>query len=158
MMMILGMFVFMLKTAPYNSLQRNNTWKHPEQARIGQRPAYQYLGPGGDNITLSGTLMPEITLGRLSLDLIRAMAEEGKAWPLIEGSGRLYGFWAIEKVTETSSEFFRDGVPKKIEFSLDLIRVDERRLDMMGALTNAGLQAATGLLAGQISKVTGILN
>lgn len=155
MMMILGMFVFMLKTAPYNQLQRKNSWRHPEQQRIGQRPAYQFLGPGEDTITLSGTLMPEITAGRLSLDLIRAMAEDGKAWPLIEGSGRMYGFWAVEEVSETSSEFFRDGVPKKIEFSLSLKRVDERRLDMLGALTNAGLEAATGLIAGPVNKIAG---
>lgn len=155
MMMILGMFVFTLKTAPYQDLQRKTDWRHPSQPRVGQRPAYQFLGPGDDTITLSGTLYPEITGGRLSLDLLRAMAEDGKAWPLIEGSGRLYGFWAITGVTETSTEFFRDGVPKKIEFSLALTRVDERRLDLLGSLTNAGLEAATGLLAGPINKMAG---
>ncbi len=35
-------------------------------------------------LTLSGVLMPEITGGRLSLLALEQMAEQGKAWPLIE--------------------------------------------------------------------------
>ncbi len=40
-------------------------------------------------LTLSGVLMPEITGGRLSLLALEQMAEQGKAWPLIEGSGTI---------------------------------------------------------------------
>ena len=153
MMMTLGFFVFDLATAPYQQLQRQTDWRHASQNRVGQRPVYQYLGPGEDAITLTGTLYPEITGGRVTLDLIRVMAEQGKGWPLIEGSGRLYGFWAVTGVTETSSEFFRDGVPKKIEFTINLVRVDEKRLDLLGTAANAGLQAATGLLAKPLNRL-----
>lgn len=152
MMMTLGFFVFEIHTAPYQELQRQTAWRHASQNRVGQRPAYQYLGPGDDTITLSGTLMPELTGGRATLDLIRVMAEQGKGWPLIEGTGRLYGFWAVTNVTETSTEFFRDGMPKKIEFSIALVRVDESRLDLLGTAANAGLSAATGLLAAPLNK------
>ncbi len=50
------------------------------------------LGPDNDQLTLSGVLMPEVTGGRLSLLALELMAEQGKAWPLIEGSGTIYGF------------------------------------------------------------------
>ncbi|MEX1056980.1 MAG: phage tail protein, partial [Natronospirillum sp.] len=106
MMMTLGMFVFEVKSLPYQQLQRNTQWRHPSQSRIGQRPAYQYLGPGEDTITLTGTLHPELTGGRVTLDDVRIMADEGKAWPLIEGSGRVFGFWSITGVQETSTVFF----------------------------------------------------
>ena len=152
MMMTLGFFVFDLHTAPYQELQRQTEWRHASQNRVGQRPAYQYLGPGEDTINLSGTLYPELTGGRLSLDLVRTMAEQGKGWPLIEGTGRLYGYWAVTAVTETSSEFFRDGAPKKIEFAISLVRVDETRLDLLGTGTNAALMAASGLLAGPLGR------
>ncbi|MGD8174804.1 phage tail protein [Marinimicrobium sp. ARAG 43.8] len=158
MMMTLGFFVFEIHTAPYQQLQRQTEWRHNSQNRVGQRPAYQYLGPGEDTITLSGTLYPELTGGRLSLDLIRTMGDQGKAWPLIEGSGRLYGFWAVTSVSETSSEFFRDGVPKKIEFSIALTRVDEKRLDLLGTATNAGLLAASGLLAAPLNRARDTLS
>lgn len=162
MMMTLGFFVFEIHTAPYQELQRQTEWRHASQNRVGQRPSYQYLGPGEDTISLSGTLYPELTGGRLSLDLLRTMAEQGKAWPLIEGTGRLYGYWAITGITETSSEFFRDGAPKKIEFAINLVRVDEGRLDLLGTGTNAALMAASGLLAGPLGRardrLSGALN
>lgn len=153
MLMTLGFFVFDMPTAPYQQLQRQTDWRHPSQSRVGQRPAYQYLGPGDDTITLTGVLYPELTGGRLSLDLLRTMAEQGKGWPLIEGSGRLYGFWSITSISETSSELMRDGTPQKIEFSITLIRVDESQIDLLGTAINAGLGAATGLLAGPLNKI-----
>lgn len=145
MMMTLGMFVFEVKSLPYQQLQRSSQWRHASQARIGQRPAYQYLGPGEDSITLSGILLPELTGGRMTLDDIRIMADEGKAWPLIEGSGRVYGFWSVRAVTETDSVFFRDGVPRKIEFTIDLVRVDESDFQTFRQQTATTRDMAIGL-------------
>ena len=67
MMMTLGLFVFMLKTVPYQELQLQRSWRFPSNSRVGVRPALQFLGPDNDTITLSGVLLPEITGGRLSL-------------------------------------------------------------------------------------------
>jgi len=145
MMMTLGMFVFELKSLPYQQLQRDTQWRHPSQNRVGQRPAYQYLGPGEDTIQLSGSLYPEITGGRVTLDDVRIMADEGKAWPLIEGSGRVYGFWSITNVTETSSVFFEDGTPRKIDFSISLVRVDESNFQAFRDQAATNTDAAIGL-------------
>ena len=148
MMMALGFFVFSVPTAAYNEFQRSTQWRHNSQSRVGQRPAYQYLGPGEDTVTLSGVLMPEITGGRITLDVLRQMAEDGSAWPLVEGSGRIYGLWAITRVNETGSVFHRDGTPRKVDFQVSLTRVDEDRLDLLGTVTNAGLAAASRALSG----------
>lgn len=153
MMMTLGMFVFSLPTANYQNLQREISWTHAEQARVGARPAYQYVGAGSDTITLAGTLFPEITGGRFSLDLLRVMGEEGKGWPLIEGTGRIYGFWAINSISETDTVFFPDGSPKKIEFTLKLTRVDENRIDLLSVGINAALAGITGSLAAPLNKL-----
>ena len=153
MLMAFGFFIFDLRTAAYDELQRQTQWRHASQEPIGRRPSYQYLGPGADIITLNGTLYPEITSGRVTLDLLRIMAEGGKGWPLIEGTGRLYGFWAVTDIQETSSELMRDGSPQKITFSVQLTRVDETRLDLLGTATNALLTAATGVLAKPLNKL-----
>lgn len=145
MMMALGMFVFEVKSLPYQQLQRQSAWRHNSQNRVGQRPAYQYLGPGEDTITLSGTLLPELTGGRMTLDDVRIMADEGKAWPLIEGSGRVYGYWAIQSVQETSTTFFRDGVPRRIEFSINLVRVDDSNFEAFRSAAATNRDAAIGL-------------
>lgn len=49
--------------------------------------------------------MPEVTGGRLSLLALELMAEQGKAWPLIEGSGTIYGMYVIEGLNQTKTEF-----------------------------------------------------
>lgn len=135
MLMALGMFVFQTSSVPYQELQRRTEWRHASQSRVGDRPAYQFLGPGADTITLSGTLLPEFTGGRVDLDEIRDMADQGRAWPLVEGTGRQYGLWVITGVDETSSTLYRDGAAAKIEFSLTLEHVDDERTDMIGDLT-----------------------
>lgn len=125
MMMALGLFVFGLPTVPYQQLQRQLAWRHPANSRVGARPTRQFIGRGDETITLSGVLFPELTGGRVSLAALEAMADSGKAWPLIEGTGLFYGLYIIEEQATTHSEFFPDGAPRKIEFGLKLARVDD---------------------------------
>ncbi|WP_417636921.1 phage tail protein, partial [Citrobacter freundii] len=49
----------------------------------------------------------------------------GRPWPLIEGTGRIYGMYVIEQITQNRTEFFKDGKAKKIDFTLNLKRVSE---------------------------------
>ena len=79
MMMVLGLYVFMLRTVPYQELQYQRNWRHAANSRVNRRPTTQYLGPDNDSLTLSGVLLPEITGGRLSLLALEQMAELGKA-------------------------------------------------------------------------------
>ena len=66
MMMVLGLFVFQLRTVPYQQLQYQRNWRHVTNNRVNRRPTTQFLGPDNDQLTLSGVLMPEVTGGRLS--------------------------------------------------------------------------------------------
>ena len=146
MMLALGMFVFSLKTAAYQELQRQTNWRHASNNRIGAVPARQFLGRGDDTITLPGIILPELAGTILSLDTIRLMANTGKAWPMVEGSGRIYGLWVIESLSETKTLFFRDGTPRRIEFNLSLTRIDDDRIDLLGAGTSIGVNILRGLL------------
>lgn len=101
--------------------------------------ARQFLGPGADTITLTGTLLPQFTGGQQSLDDLRDMAEQGDAWPLIEGTGAYYGTYVIASLSERKSEFMRDGAAQKIEFDLKLERLDEDDIDRLAS--NAALRA-----------------
>ena len=147
MLMTFGLFVFALGTAPYQELQRQTAWRHEGQGRVGKRPARQFLGPGDDTITLTGTLLPHFTGGQQSLDELRAMADEGAAWPLIEGNGTFYGLFVIADLQETKSHQMRDGSAQRIGFSLTLQRVDDDRADLLGNLTGSLARAASGVLA-----------
>ncbi|PID66603.1 MAG: oxidoreductase [Gammaproteobacteria bacterium] len=135
MMMSWGMFVFGLNTLPYQELQRATTWRHPTNSRVGLRPAAQFLGQGDETITLPGQLYPELTGGRVTLELARAMADRGDAWPLVERTGKIYGLYVCESIDDTATEFFDNGQPRKIEFTLKLKRVGDDQLDLIGAMT-----------------------
>ncbi|MCC8367181.1 phage tail protein [Xenorhabdus sp. PB61.4] len=134
MMAALGLFVFMLKTTPYQSFQHKQSWRHAFNSRVGARPAWQFVGPDNDTVTLSGDLYPELTGGSLSLTALKLMADSGKAWSLIDGSGAIYGMFVIESIDETKTEFMSGGAPRKISFTLTLRRVDNNLLEMLGDL------------------------
>ncbi|WP_145509365.1 phage tail protein [Yersinia alsatica] len=134
MMLSLGLFVFMRQTTPYQSLGRNIDYRWPTNSRIGLRPAAQFLGVDSEKITLSGVLLPELTGGKLSLLALELMAAQGKAWPLIEGDGTIYGMFVIESLSQIGTLFFADGSARRIEFTLKLLRVDESLTTMFGDL------------------------
>ncbi len=147
-MMALGQFVFSLRTLAYQQLQRTTAWRHATNSRVGARAATQFVGPGDDLITLDGLLLPEITgNGRVPLDRLRDMADLGQGWPLVDGNGVIYGAWVIESINETSSLFFADGTPRRIEFALSLRHVDDSRVaavnaESLGTIDNNGAGAA----------------
>ncbi|PHM73727.1 phage tail protein [Xenorhabdus kozodoii] len=154
MMAALGLFVFMLKTTPYQSLQHQQSWRFGFNNRIGARPAFQFIGPNNDTITLSGTLYPEITGGRLSLLALQLMADSGKAWSFLDGHGTIYGMFIIESIDQTKTEFFVDGAARKIDFTVTLRRVDENLGQMFGDL-RIQLDAVKTAVT---DKITGLLS
>lgn len=135
MMMVLGFFVFTLKTIPFQQLQQQRQWRHGSNNRIGKRPTMQFLGPDSDSITLSGMLMPSVTGGKLSLYVLEQMAETGRGWPLIRGDGTIYGMYIISEIGKTESDQVSNGAPRKIDFTIKLTRMDESLRQMLGDMS-----------------------
>lgn len=128
MLMSLDQFVFGLPTLAYQELQRQTQWKHRNTSRVGARDARQFLGPGDDTITLTGVLAPELTGTLVSLKDLRAMADTGEAYAMVDGAGQVYGAFVIESMNETQTLFFADGTPRRIDFTISLTRVDDNRV------------------------------
>lgn len=55
--------------------------------------------------------MPEITGGTLSLLMLETMADQGRAGPLIEGSGTIYGVFVVNSISQTKTDFSPMGAP-----------------------------------------------
>lgn len=127
MMMALGQFVFSLDTLAYQELQRQTKWRHPSNSRVGARPARQFAGPGDETMHLNGLLLPGLAGSTVSLDALRAMGDTGSAEPLVDGTGTVYGQFVIEALNQTASVLRRDGTARRIEFQLQLTRVDDNR-------------------------------
>ncbi|MBF0752138.1 MULTISPECIES: phage tail protein [unclassified Pasteurella] len=135
----LGVFVFTRQTVPFQSFDRQSSWRHPTNSVVGQMPKTQFTGKDSETVTISGRLIPEITGGTLSLAMLELMAESGAAFPLIEGANfMLMGFFVIESIQETRTELFGDGTARAIDFTLNLKRTDDPLLielaqNIMGA-------------------------
>lgn len=125
MLMALGQFVFRVATLAYSELQRSTAWRHASTSRVGARPALQFVGAGDDTITLPGVLAPEVAGTLQSLATLRAMADAGDAYAMVDGAGRIMGAWVITSITETGSALTADGVARRTEFSIALQRADD---------------------------------
>lgn len=146
MMMALGLFVFSLRTASYQELKRVTNWRHPSNSRIGAAPAYQFVGKGEDKITLQGVIYHELTGNRLILDVLRQMGDTGKAYTLIEGTGKIYGLVTINDLEEGKTFFFKDGAARKTEFSLNLTIIRDWQPTLLGSLIGMGMGVANRIL------------
>lgn len=124
-MLALGDFRFSISTAAYDQLQRSTDYRWSSQDRIGKAPALQFGGPGADTIELPGTIYPHYAGGLGQIDGMRTEANKGKPLLMVDGLGRVCGYWVIEAVRETQGVLFADGVPRRMEFSLNLRRYND---------------------------------
>lgn len=123
MLAALGMFVFEPSSALFDELARRRAWRHERTERFGARAASQFVGPGEDAVTLSGTLVPGLAGEYSTLERLSAMADTGEAWPLTDGTGTVLGTFTIEGLDETHKGLAENGRARMIDFSLTLQRV-----------------------------------
>jgi phage protein U len=123
-MLALGPFAFGVTTAGYHQLQRSMQFKHPALSRVGLRDAYQKIGPGEEQITITGVVAPGVTGTLASITRLETMGQGGDAYVLVDGAGYVYGTYHIDSIQTTQTYHFEDGTPRKVEFSLSLTRDD----------------------------------
>ena len=120
-MLALGQYRFSVDTAAYQELLRTTAYRWPSQARLGRRPARQFVGIGDETITLNGVIYPHYKGGLGQLDALREEAASGQPLQLVTGVGQVLGAWAVERVEETQRFFLADGRPRSLAFALDLV-------------------------------------
>lgn len=124
-LMSLGMFIFEVGGFAYSELQRKSDWQHVTAPRVGARDATQFVGVGTETINLTGSAHAELTNGRASIDDLRTMADAGEALPLVDGAGMVFGDFVITAIDERHAHTLPDGTPRRIDFAIDLLRVDD---------------------------------
>lgn len=136
MLMAFGQFVFETDTLSFTELQRQRTWNHASNAVAQGRAKRQYIGVGDETVSLSGLIYEAQGFGkRQSVDDLAMMADRGSPYVLVDGSGYLYGVYIIEGLDETRSVLTFNGVPRKIDFSIKLTRVDDDRVQQPEPVT-----------------------
>ncbi|QDH36090.1 oxidoreductase [Porphyrobacter sp. YT40] len=139
--MTLGMFVFSIDTALYDRLNRSREWRHATAERFGARAAAQYVGPGGDNVSISGLIVPEIAGRYSALDTLADMAATGDSYPLMNGLGRILGHYRIVRLDEDHAFIMAGGMPRNVAFKIELERSDDET-DNLGSIEGAAGEGA----------------
>src|SRR5690606_34371191 len=92
---------------------------------------HQFIGAGDEVITLPGWIAPGQIGTPLALKMLRDMGNTGKAFTLIDGLGLYHGLYILTSFDETHSYLTQQGRGRKIEFILNLKRIDEDRADQL---------------------------
>ncbi|NIE97451.1 oxidoreductase [Acinetobacter sp. Tr-809] len=134
MLMCLGQFAFTTDTLTFTEIQRQRSWQYADNAVATGRKKRQFIGSGDDIITLPGVIYQEYGFGnRFAIDELASMADTGQGFVLVDGSGYIYGVFTIDNIDETRQVLLFNGVPRKVDFTIKLTRVDDERIDQQTA-------------------------
>lgn len=121
----IGMFIFGVPRTAYQELERSASWRWADTERFGARPASQFLGAGDETITLNGVLVPEIAGSFGDIERLREMAAAGEVYPVVLGTGEIIGDFRIERIDDRWRNIISGGLPRVVDFVVDLKRVDD---------------------------------
>ncbi len=123
-LLALGTFIFATDRLSYQEMERRADWNWAASPRFGARDALQYTGPGRDQITLNGVLVPELAGKYSDIETLRTMADTGEAHEVTLGSGKVLGLYVIQTVDDRAQNILKGGHARKHEFALDLLRFE----------------------------------
>lgn len=122
MLLSLGDFRFSVDTAAYDELSIDSGYPWAKVDRLGNTPQLQAMGKEHRTVSLKGVVYTTYQGGAAQPEALREMAARMQPLELVTGDGRALGKWCVTKIGEADSVFFRDGVPQKQTFNIDLER------------------------------------
>lgn len=118
----LGSHQFEVLPLTYQRLQQQVEFRWPALERLGREPALQYLGPGEKRITISGLLFPEAIGGWDKFRAFERTASAGEPMMMVLGTGHVFGRVVITSIGETHEHIGYAGLPRKLEFDIEVAR------------------------------------
>lgn len=118
----LGALVF--EVAPFNvdSVEKTSSTDYAWKPIVGAPERPEWVGEGAETLTFHGRLFPEALGGLDEMKLLHRMRISGVAQHLMRGDGEAMGWFLIEKVVERSTYLNGVGVPRMIEFDIEMRR------------------------------------
>ncbi|WP_273792368.1 phage tail protein [Brucella anthropi] len=125
-LLALGPHIFEIAPLNFQQLERQTEVRWPTIKRFGGRPARQFTGYGDDKIEISGLLYPDEFGGRSAFEAIRVT--QAAALPMLmlgwaigtTTIASLFGRVVILSVRDTQSMLNRQGLGRKVEFSIEV--------------------------------------
>ncbi|WOE80834.1 phage tail protein [Pseudomonas protegens] len=117
--MALGDFIFGLSRGfAYSALTRTTDGGWTSLDILASKPRSNQGGQKLETLQINGQAMYGVAMQRL--DELRALQARRAPLPLIDGVGRNWGRWRINKVTEKQSAVIDDGTAMLIDWVVDL--------------------------------------
>lgn len=120
-----GEFQFDIPNGVPQTLDRTADYRWEEQGRLLREPAWQFIGPGSQTITLDGVMLPQFSGRAQSMDTLRSIAEAGEPQMFTNGLGKVFGRWAIKRLREGQSVYVEGGGARRIDFTVELVKYGE---------------------------------
>ena len=117
--MALGSFIFGLsRNFAYHTLLHTSDggWKSIDI--LTSKPKSSQVGQGLQGLTITGKSMYSTAMDRL--DELRALQALRIPLPLVDGIGRNWGLWQINKVSETQNNILDDGTAMVVDWIIEL--------------------------------------
>lgn len=117
--MALGSFIFGLsRQFAYSGIVHTSDGGWVELDIVTGKPKSSQTGQKAQTMKISGTSMYAVAMDRLNE--LRALQEQRKPVPLVDGIGRNWGLWRINTVTETQSVVIDDGTAMVVTWAVDI--------------------------------------
>lgn len=123
-----GLFSFRPSAGSFEKLNRKIGYRLEEVERIGRKPAVQIAGSQLQSIDISGTWFPEFQ-NSWNFEKLQLQAALELPLPLMAATGKFYGLYLMESLSQTEEFFDANANEGKQSFSLKL---KEYGLDLLG--------------------------
>ncbi len=108
--------------APFNAHEtaRNTETNYVEKPVLGTTPPVEFVGEGGEKITIRGRLFPRRLGGMSDMIRLHAARKTGQPQYIMRGDGQQFFWGVIESISERSSFLDSGGVGQMIEFDMSI--------------------------------------
>lgn len=122
MLMQLGSVTFEVWPFNADSYERDTGYDFVAKDVMGGMRPLEAMGETNETISINGRLFPEKFGGLGTMDVLQGMRSSGSAHILVRGDGRNMGWFVIDRITERSDYLDAQGVGKRIDFTVNLVR------------------------------------
>ncbi|MFV0645188.1 MAG: phage tail protein [Sphingomonadaceae bacterium] len=144
-MMSLGYFLFTLQSLPFQKMAHKRDVRFANNERFGAADAWQFIGPGQEAISLSGVSAYGITSAKASSARLNSMMQDGRALPLIDGLGNLFGQYILTSFDLDKTVYQKFGQARRVAWTLELQRVDDPGASIGNVLLDKAMSMARDL-------------
>lgn len=115
-------YLFSQDTAAYQTRNEEASYRWAKQDRLNNAPNYQFIGVDEETINLTGVIYPFFKGGLHQITDMKKAAAKGEILIFTEGDGTTHGKCLIASITNEQSFFNVNASPKKITFSMSLLK------------------------------------